>query len=248
MKPFIVTILLTFLSFGLAKKTIELRLKPKIRTSNYIVRELSINYDRKFGFRRLTEYSFQNKTKPSGKKGVINFESKYLYFLISKYSVHKNNTETYDTRIKDIVQTSNFANRYKILRKDLNIPYTISLSDKGKIIKGWNLKNGSIDISIFQIVFPNKSLSIDEEWEYESKGVFESYLKSKKKFWVKEIKNKEICIGYKSELISNDLQNGLTTEGEYILDKRDCSLIYLRIEANRNNGIQTNIIEINKIE
>ena len=189
-------------------------IKPKIKTTKYIVRNLSINKDRQVGFKKLNEYSVQFNTISYNKEGASNLEFKYLYFLISEYSVYKNNTEIYDTRKKDIKQITIFANSHKTLIKNLNNSYTISLNNKGEIIKDWNLKNksslshGVFDMSIFQIIFPNKSLDIDEEWEYESKGVFENFLKSKKKFWVKEIINGEICIGYRSELISEDLFNG----------------------------------------
>ncbi len=141
---------------------------------------------------------------------------------------------------------------YKSLLGEVNKVYTISLNDRGEITKQWMYcgmkpNHGVFDLSKFQIIFPAKNLNVLEKWEYETTGVFTIFLNSKATYWIKRATDEKIFISFTSYLLSDDLMNNTKAEGEYILDRESCEVLYLRIESYIKAIGNSETIEIIKI-
>ncbi|QXP57808.1 hypothetical protein H0I25_08520 [Cellulophaga sp. HaHa_2_95] len=240
---------LLFLSFAVKKDTIELVLKPKINEKlQYKIKRTTVGNKHypKFGFKWYSEYKVEFILKSLDKDNNLNYDFRQLYF-VKRDSSYNKGIEKFDTR----KILSDEMSHFKPIRNEIKNNYQISLKNNGEIAKNWTLKNGLkpnsgvFYIDNFQMVFPEKEKIIGEKWEYESKGVFTKYHKSKSIFYIKEVDDKEICIGFKSYLITNDLMNNTEAYGEYILEKSTCNLIYAKIESEINGNTET--LEIEKM-
>ncbi len=249
---FFLVILTSFLAFK-AEKRIELKLKYKKGDKLvYILKETSTGnkFYPKFGFRNYIETKVEFIHNFKDKNGNLNFDFRYIYFY-KKDSTYNRGVEIYDSRKKESEMTSSFERAFSSLKKEVNKRYTITLNNKGKIIKSWALKDGEkpnsgvFHMENFQIIFPDKNLQVGDEWMYESKGIFTGYYKSIVTLWIKEINEKEICVGYESYLKTDDLMNNTKAYGEYILDKKNCSLLYAKVESFINGN--TEVLEIEKV-
>ena len=233
-------------------KSILLKLQPKHRVNEYLIKEISIGSDPAFGFRQLLEYKVQLNYASKDQNNNLHFNFKQIYIHIRE-SLRAQGVKIFDTRKDESQMISNYERAYKPLLKEIGKVYRISLNERGEVVDSWRLPDGTkpthgvFDISRFQIKFPRKSLLVGEKWEYETPGVFTSYLKSKATFWIKKITAKKIYISYESTLISDDLMNGTKAYGEYILDKESGEVLYIKIESTLKATGNKEILEISKI-
>lgn len=236
-----------FLSFAIKKNSTELTLKPRINEKlQYVVKRTTVGNSQyqKFGFKWYSEYKIQFILNSIDEQKKLNYDFRQIYY-VKRDSSYNKGIEKFDTRETFPDEIMHF----KSMRNEIKKHYKISLKNNGEISKNWTLKNGDkpnsgvFDIYNFQIIFPEKDIVIGEEWEYESKGPFTKYHKSKSTFFIKEIDSKQICIGFKSFLITDDLMNNTEAYGEYILEKSTCNLIYAKIESEINGNAETLEIE-----
>ncbi|MFV0540750.1 MAG: hypothetical protein ACK5MZ_05860 [Aestuariibaculum sp.] len=238
-----------FLGFTGGKDSIKLTLKPKIKEKlQYTIKRTTIGNKGypKFGFKWYSEHKVELILNSIDESNNLNYDFKQLYF-VKRDSSYNKGIEEFDTRQK----LPNEIPYLEPLRYEMKNQYQISLKNTGEIVKSWTLKDGTepnsgvFDIDNLQIIFSKKEKTIGEKWEYESKGIFTKYYKSKSILYIKKLDKEEICIGFESYLVTNDLMDKTKAYGEYILEKSTCNLIYAKIESEISGN--TEILEIEKM-
>ncbi len=216
---------------------IELRIKQSIGDELLVVCSTETSSEAQMSYKSVMEMDFKVS---SIDKNIYNYTSDLVTIIAETNMMGE--VESYNSDKKESDMTDGERLMHADFKGVLDSTFEISIDDKGKIVKPFHYLNGKkvetalVDVSTIMINLPETKVKVGSEWESEKVNPITSQ-KTKTNYSVKSITDKEVTITANS--IVSPL-TGLLDEskitGEYILDKKTCTLIKANLDMNLQRG------------
>ena len=219
---------MTFLiSCSQNKEEIDLKFNPKIGDQHTIVSQMVTTGNEQMSMKSTMVVRFKVTSK----------DNENVYTLLSDLRTIKMETkmfgevEKYDSTKDESLMTTDERSMHEEFKNALESNFEIRIDEKGNIVEPFHAINGNpsteaiIDIDNIQLVFPKEKVTVGSEWKNEKTNPLTAQ-KTHSTYTIKDITESEIIISVAAEIDGvSGLLGKSKVEGEYILNKKDCTLI-----------------------
>lgn len=227
-----------FISCSQNKEEIILTLNQKVGDEQTIVSEIETKGNEQMSMKSTVIARFKVSAKDA--KNVYTYTTNVLN--IKSETKMFGEIEEYDSNKNESLMTSDEKSMHYEFKNALDSTFEILIDEKGNIVKPFYNTDGSgtsdaiVDISNIQLVFPKDKVTINSKWEDEKTNPL-TKTKTKSTYTIKDITEDKIIISVNAVI---DGVPGLLEQnnvaGEYILNKKDCTLLKGTLEMNLQTG------------
>ena len=228
LKPLLVILVTSFfISCSQNNEEIDLKLSPKVGEQQTIVCQVATTGNEQMSMKSTMVVRFKVASKDD--QNVFTFHTDLRY--IKTETKMFGEVEKYDSTKDESLMTTDEKSMHEEFKNALASNFEIRIDEKGNIVEPFRAIDGNpstealVDMSNIQLVFPNEKVKVGSEWKNEKTNPMTEQL-TKSTYTIKDITENEIIISVAAEIDGvSGLLGKSKVEGEYILNKKDCTLI-----------------------